>query len=147
VDSNLYGYVLGDPVNLVDPLGLSDIDLTYGDFPYSVYDTFWWNNPSDKITIGGHGCSIKKPEKVECDIDHIAGYAQDEIEELAHKIKKLPKYKNNPNMPILLQVCYVGSTKLPQLLSNLLGRRVEAYAGSYYPAIGLGIGHTIFHPK
>ena len=56
-DSNLYGYVLGDPVNLVDPRGLVDENLILNDTWLNKYlhyalDNF---NPSNIYTIARHG--------------------------------------------------------------------------------------------
>jgi RHS repeat-associated protein len=56
-DSNLYGYVLGDPVNLVDPWGLVDKNLIPDN---TVKDSFLhWAattyNPSEIYTVAAHG--------------------------------------------------------------------------------------------
>jgi len=128
-DSNLYGYVLNDPVNLVDPSGLSDLPLFYGQEPYTTLDKAPWNNPSDYISISGHG-----PDRDE-DEDHIGPYGYDDIEDLINRIKNLSKYKNNPTMPIELMVCNIGKTKMPQILADKLDREVIAYTGYYYPTM------------
>jgi uncharacterized protein RhaS with RHS repeats len=134
-DSNLYGYVMGDPVNGVDPSGLADISY--------ISDDEWWTsflvdtyNPKDRITIAGHG-----------DEQGLINYKPDEAHKLADEIKKLNKYKNNPNMDIEIQACYAGSGNFPQDLADATGRNVTAYKGYYWPALPIGIGKTTFRPR
>jgi RHS repeat-associated protein len=134
-DSNLYGYVVNDPVNGVDPWGLADISFV----PNDEWLTGFWvdtYNPNDRITIAGHG-----------DEQGLINYGPDEAYKLADKIKKLDKYTNNPNMNIEIQTCYVGSSNFPQDLADVTGRNVTAYKGYYWPALTVGIGKTEFTPR
>jgi RHS repeat-associated protein len=138
-DSNLYGYVLQDPVNLVDPEGLADIPLLYNDPTYTFYDSLPWNNPSNYISISAHGARGTYRSG-----SHIGGYGYNDMKELINMIKNLNKYKNNPKMPIELQACEVGSTDIPQILANSLGRTVKAYPGYYRPLFPLFSSAPLF---
>ena len=140
-DINLYGYVLGDPVNLVDPWGLVDINLINDGGWYSTLLDM--NNPSWAITVGVHGYDDKCDDK----LDIIGGYNEDYIYLLIDQIMALDKFKNNPGLPIELEACYVGNTNLPQLIANATGRYVIAYTGEYLPGLGFGYGRKIFSPN
>ena len=52
------------------------------------------------------------------------------------KFAKLDKYKNNPNMPIELAMCYIGGSDIQKELSLLEpNREIIAYEGYYYPQL------------
>ncbi|MDR1008621.1 MAG: hypothetical protein LBL65_08735, partial [Campylobacteraceae bacterium] len=55
--SNLYGYVLGDPVNYVDPTGLVDENWipTSGPYDYALHHASNGYNFDDYYSIAGHG--------------------------------------------------------------------------------------------
>ena len=100
-----------------------------------------WNNPSEYISLGGHG------NKGEGEYN-LGGYWTDEdIQNIIDKIKDLEKYKNNPNMPIEIEACYVGETKIPQMIADGTGRPVKAYGGEYYPGFGFGFYPHMFYPN
>jgi RHS repeat-associated protein len=134
-DSNLYGYVVGDPINFVDPWGLADMDLV----PENEWLTRFWidtYNPTDRITVAGHG-----------DKDGLISYEPNEANKLADEIKKLDKFMENPNMDIEIQACLVGNSNFPQDLADITGRDVVAYKGYYWPALTIGTGKTRFTPR
>ena len=57
-DSNLYGYVMGDPVNGVDPWGLVNENYVNPNNSFKDFILYWamqtWNH-RNYYTIGGHG--------------------------------------------------------------------------------------------
>lgn len=117
---NLYGYVLNDPVNLIDPLGLHDLNV----FPpnedirqYADRATLY----NDRYTVAGHGAPHSMLDSNGNDLPP---------EKLAELIKKDPKY--DPNKPVQLDACQTGREKydgLPsygQMLAGLLNNIVKA---------------------
>ena len=56
-DTNLYGYVLGDPVNFVDPSGLVDLNL-FKPYSYAYYLAKQHGLFHIEYTIGGHGTPL-----------------------------------------------------------------------------------------
>ncbi|MDR1285731.1 MAG: RHS repeat-associated core domain-containing protein, partial [Campylobacteraceae bacterium] len=56
-DSNLYGYVMGDPVNFVDPSGLVDENWipTSGLYDYALHHASNGYNFDDYYSIAAHG--------------------------------------------------------------------------------------------
>jgi len=135
--------VLNDPVNLVDPLGLKlDVDLLNdGSFTDWLLDNNPLNNRSNAITTGGHGNKSKKQW-------NLAGkWHLEEIQDIANQIKNTEKYKNNPNMPIEIEACYVGATNIPQIIADETGIPVKAYQGSYYSGYGFGLYPKTFYPR
>jgi hypothetical protein len=133
--------VFGDPVNFIDPHGLSDVDLLDdGSFEDWALDNLPWNNFDDRISIGGHGDKGQYP--------HLGQqWKPSQLQDIIDKIKNTEKYKNNPNMPIDIDACYVGATDIPQIIANGTGRDVTAYGGIYIPGYGIGFYPKIFHPK
>jgi RHS repeat-associated protein len=137
-DSNLYGYVLNDPVNFVDPEGLYDIG--------SFKPNDWWVNflsknireSKNRIILAGHGSN-----------EHFGEFYGNEIgvDNLIDKLNELPKYRDNPDLPIEIQSCYVGQSGIPQMLADKTGRNVTAYKGFYSPGFRFGFGKTIFTPN
>ena len=51
-------------------------------------------------------------------------------------IMNLKKFKDNPGMPIQLQICDAASTSVPQYIANKTARAVIAYDGYYVPLFG-----------
>ena len=116
--TNLYGYVDNDPVNLIDPFGLFDINLLFGrERP--------WGDKSplspNELTVGGHGTPL---------------YMWDSngnilpVQKLVDMIRLNPKY--DPKKPVRLQVCSGGMVldknipPLGQQVADLLGSLVIA---------------------
>jgi len=56
-DSNLYGYVLGDPVNLVDPSGLSDVN-SGGGYGVGAMLIFGGVNFHQHLNCSSNGCFV-----------------------------------------------------------------------------------------
>lgn len=105
-------------------------------------------NPSDKITYADHGISDKEG------ITLFSFYNDPPIEtakKLQQEFLKLEKYKNNPNMPIELTVCYIGGSDIQKELSLLEpDREIIAYEGYYatqlvyVPYLNPGSGKVIY---
>ncbi|WP_299086413.1 hemagglutinin repeat-containing protein [uncultured Campylobacter sp.] len=105
-------------------------------------------NPSDKITYADHGISDKEG------ITLFSFYNDPPIEtakKLQQEFLKLEKYKNNPNMPIELTVCYIGGSDIQKELSLLEpNREIIAYEGYYatqlvyVPYLNPGSGKVIY---
>ena len=116
---NLYEAFGNNPVNRADPFGLTDVNyFATNDDLYAYANRY---NPTNVITVGGHG-----------DPDGI--YDKDNnpvtIDSLAQKIRELPKFRNNPKIPVRLESCNVGNGTYPQQLSNVL--QTEVYAPNTY---------------
>lgn len=122
---NLYGYVLNDPINLIDPLGLHDLNVfPPGETPpikdYADKARLY----NDRYTVAGHGAPHSMIDSNGNDLPP---------EKLAELIKKDPKY--DPNKPVQLDACQTGREKydgLPayaQMLSGLLNNVVKAPTG------------------
>ena len=113
-DSNLYGYVLGDPVNLVDPGGLVDENLIPNDTWLNKYlhyalDNF---NPSNTYTIATHG---------------YRGWLDGDINKLAENAKNSGKHE------ILLIACQQGNGEfgnMAQKLADLSNMPVQYTKGN-----------------
>ena len=103
-DSNLYGYVLQDPVNLVDPWGLVDLNLFNPEDP--VYTAANWADITNtkEFTVGGHGI----PGNLAYDYRDIKlGKELPKMlkpKDLADMIRKHENYKKG--MPVKLMICY-----------------------------------------
>lgn len=125
-DSNLYGYVLGDPVRFVDPIGLVNLNLFAHTDPLYV-PAYWAGWSTSNYTVGGHG-SVG----IMSNIDGSGLYP----EGLAKLIKNDPNYKGQD---IDLYVCNAGTGgdySFAQKLANLLNVKVTAPNGFYlYPDI------------
>src|SRR5262249_54762719 len=116
-DGNLYVYVRGDPINLLDPSGLVDLNLfapTDRPFPGAVAVP----SPEHTFTVGVHGnpYGIAGPE------GHIT------LQELAGMIRHHPNYR--PGMTVQLQSCNTGVSpgegqlSFAQQLAEVLGTAV-----------------------
>jgi RHS repeat-associated protein len=107
---NLYGYVLNDPVNVLDPLGLAGVNL----FPTS--DSIYAKAEAlpcvirGYFTVAGHGSQL--------------GMVGVDLKTLEEKIRKAPGYKEG--MPVVLMGCHVGAGKQPEQLAKLLKAKVAA---------------------
>jgi len=123
-DSNLYGYVLGDPVGLVDPMGLElEINLFDKSDPlYKTANNYSQSNYPNSFKIGGHGTAgwidIRK-----------SGLS---LEDIAKKLKNSSKEYG------LLIVCSQGEESREalandvQTLSNLSGKSIQYSYGDVY---------------
>ena len=121
-DTNLYGYVMNDPVNGIDPSGLSDINL----FPPAqrIYQSDFKIPPTPgTFSVGGHGNQYG-----------MAGPTGEILspQQVAEMITNSPGYMGQP---VQLNSCSTGgaSNGFAQQLSNSLGVLVTA------PADTLGI--------
>jgi RHS repeat-associated protein len=150
-DSNLYGYVLGDPVNYVDPWGLADINL-FNKNEYLIYHAAYYTGIfSNNFIVSGHGEPglIASPDNEDINADN-----------LANIIKRHSKYKDG--QPVEILSCYSGSdvnekedSSLAQQVANRLGVPVVGVRGGEYlynvlpifnrPALGATI--QTFYPK
>ncbi|MDR1007227.1 MAG: hypothetical protein LBL65_01520, partial [Campylobacteraceae bacterium] len=138
---NLYGYVLGDPVNGVDPNGLYlDMNL------FDSHEKNYWTTDlpttgmfSPGFTIGGHADSCGFIKYDTCTNDKAADKLADDM-------------KNNgyEGGPVSLLGCNLGNGDLPQKLANKLGVKVYAPTDIYtYPfgTTGNGQGLRPFFPE
>ena len=151
-DSNLYGYVLNDPVNLVDVLGLSDVYIGVVEgMDKWLLDNLPFNNSKYFINVAGHGSDDPKQW-------NFGGYYFEDSEPKSYEqfdkkviepIITSQKFKNNPDMPINLQACNLANTPIPQYIANKTGRKVYAVYGYYYPSAGGALygGAKVFYPK
>ena len=103
-DSNLNGYVLGDPVNLVDPWGLVDLSLFNEEDP--IFTAAYWADITNtkEFTVGGHGI----PGQLAYDYRFIKlGKELPKpltVKELAKMIREHKNYKKG--MPVKLMIYY-----------------------------------------
>jgi len=132
-DSNLYGYVLGDPVNLVDPSGLVDLNL----FPRNdllYIPAYWAGWTSPNYTVGGHGAPGIMGDINNKDLSPF---------KLANLIKNDPNYNGED---IDLYVCNAGTggnDSFAQDLSNIMGVTVTAPNGFYLYSFPIGANGPI----
>jgi RHS repeat-associated protein len=124
-DSNLYGYVLQDPVSGIDPSGLVDMNLVPKE-DESLYENANNLNYSNIFTVAihGNGGIIFSPE----------GILSEDIAEVAKKSGK---------SEILLIACYQGEGEFAnsaQEIANLSGLPVQYTRGS--AGILFGIPYT-----
>jgi RHS repeat-associated protein len=119
-DSNLYGYVVGDPMNLIDPTGLVDENYINPNNSFGDYVLYWamqtWNH-KDYYTIGGHGGYGKLTGDI--NIENIANRA-----------------KNSGKRGILLVACEQGEGEEgndAQFLANKSGLPVKYNTGDVNP--------------
>jgi len=113
-DSNLYGYVLGDPVGFVDPSGLVDENLIPTDtwmnqYLHNTMDTF---NTSNAYSIATHG---------------FGGWFSGNINNLADNAK------NSGKSEILLIACQQGDGEMGNMaqdLANLSNMPVQYTTGN-----------------
>jgi len=137
-DNNLYGYVLNDPVNLVDVLGVSDLYIDklipIGKELYDLKNRAVNNSPYF-ITVAAHGAGYEDKAGW-----HIGGYYfedgnlnsyKDFDKNIIEPIMNLQKFKDNPGMPIQLQVCHLANSPAPQYIADKTGRAVIAYEFFY----------------
>ncbi|MDR1285494.1 MAG: RHS repeat-associated core domain-containing protein [Campylobacteraceae bacterium] len=129
--SNLYGYVMGDPVNGVDPSGLADINLFDKNTEYNYYfPAFYTGMLSNNFVISGHGSAgTVYLNDIKIDAQNLAGL-----------IKGHSKYKDG--QPIEILSCNSGTdvkgekdSSLAQQVANRLG----------VPVIGVN-GYYMYHP-
>jgi RHS repeat-associated protein len=125
-DSNLYNYVVNDPVNGVDPEGLADMNLFDKNTEYNYYfPAFYTGMFSSNFIVSGHGS---------------AGYVYDgntaiNGQKLSELIEKHPKYKDGQAIEILS--CDSGTningedSSLAQEVANKLGVPVTGVKGYY----------------
>lgn len=139
--SNLYGYVMGDPVNGVDPMGLY-LDMNLFD---SHEKKYWTTNLpttgmfSPGFTIGGHANSCGFIKYDICTNDKA-------VDKLADDMKS-SGYKGGS---VSLLGCNIGNGDLPQQLANKLGVKVYAPTNDYVYPFGLtsdGRGLKLFYPS
>ncbi len=134
-DTNLYGYVLGDPVNFVDPEGLVGLNL----FEEGTEGYYWGKqtgffNPG--FTVGGHG-----------DSNGIGGYCAENVEDYCsgniHDFIHNMVANGYEGGPVSLLACNAGSgaNSFAQQLARLLGVTVYAPT-SYFNYHGLGAYST-----
>jgi RHS repeat-associated protein len=122
-DTNLYGYVLGDPVGFVDPMGLVNLNL----FENGSSDYYWAEqtglfNPG--YTIGGHG-----------DANGIGIYYKKDINDFIN----LMKNKGYKDGSVSLLSCNAGSgpDSFAQSLADELGVTVFAPTSNFnYHGLG-----------
>jgi RHS repeat-associated protein len=114
--ANLYGYVFADPINFIDPSGLSDINL----FPNNerIHNSdFKIPNPLGQFTVGGHGSPGamwgSNHESITPDL-------------LAHLIRNDSRY--HAGQAVHLNSCSTGkgSGSFAQQLANILNAPVQA---------------------
>ncbi|MDR0407873.1 MAG: hypothetical protein LBH45_02975 [Campylobacteraceae bacterium] len=128
-DSNLYNYVLNDPVNGVDPEGLKPVGVDMNLFGHNETLRRLANealNFSGRFTVGGHG-------------SYMIGLMFDgttnkyiNATTLADSIRNDPDYK--PGQPVELKVCFSargGENSLANQLSKELGVPVKGYQNTY----------------
>lgn len=122
-DANLYGYVLQDPVNRIDPSGLSNINLFPSGERISNSDAST-QNMDGSFSVGGHG-----------NASFMTGRNGEMLspQDIANLIKGDPSYRGES---IQLNSCSTGQGKrnFAQELSNIMGVPVTA------PTVPLAIG-------
>jgi len=99
---NLYAYVVGNPTNAIDPLGLVDISFT-ANYTKRDREKLKWEKTVNSPTVvivageGPKGVGLTRPDGTEVLPD-----------DLAKLIVALKKYDPKKPTPILLIVCYSG---------------------------------------
>ncbi|MDR1008487.1 MAG: RHS repeat-associated core domain-containing protein [Campylobacteraceae bacterium] len=129
---NLYGYVLGDPMNFVDPSGLAEINLFNTNTDYGYYFSAYYTGIfNSNFIVSGHG---SQGVILSYDDNYI------DAQNLAGLIKGHPKYKDGQSVEILS--CNSGTdvrgekdSSLAQQVANRLG----------VPVIGVN-GYYMYHP-
>ena len=130
-DSNLYGYVLNDPVNLVDPLGLVDLNLFIpkSEMYYRAM-TLGWYLPG--YTVGAHGAN-------DTIVDQRDGQYHEKTPFELYKIMIENGYKKGDDIWLLSCDTGKGINSYAQQLSNI------AQAIVYAPTSHFGYGYFFYN--
>jgi RHS repeat-associated protein len=118
-DTNLFGYVASDPINDIDPSGLSDINLFPPTERISTSD-LKIPDPPNTFTVGGHGSKYSMFNKKGKPIT---------AAQLANLIRSDSRYLNGE--AVRLNSCLTGGStstgsNFAQQLANILGAPVDA---------------------
>ncbi len=151
-DFNWYRYVGSDPVNFVDPSGLSDLYIgTVEGLDKWMLDNLPFNNSDFFIEVAGHGND--EPDQWNFGGYYFENGKPDTFkkfnEHVIKPIMELQKFKDNPDMPINLQSCNLANTPIPQYIADKTGRKVYAVYGYYFPGAGGALygGAKVFYPN
>jgi RHS repeat-associated protein len=127
---NTYGYVKANPTNLVDPLGLADINLFKSSQPRLFNSANNWN-PPNVFSVAGHGSFYNMSD------------ADDNILYAHHMAKMIRSHPNFHGQRVVLGSCNTArnapgknAPTFAQRLANYLGVPVTSSTNLTYPPRG-----------
>jgi len=122
---NLYAYVLNDPVNAIDPSGLTNLNLQSPSGDSWAYNYYKNINPKGLYSVNGHGINDNSIED-DRNSPTIHGGSPLSPEQLAAIIKNDPNYHGQP---VILYSCDLGGDggkSFAQRLAKALGGQAIA---------------------